>query len=270
MGVCCSSSTANDYAVAVRCCPQCKLRQDIPARANLIACDFCRAPIMRRPCGSWNSLGKRVVPRTAWKSLEPKVGETIRLTPCCLYYDHDCMRKGPLKTEEDQGVIVASSSDCGAATGNPNDSAEGYLVEVGNVRFRYRRGCVEGAEVLRLHHCLFRKFSAPVCENGTQEQSLMGLGEFCNFVTVMTGEPGTGDIYESVCETLGVFPPQGLTSGDFRRMYCEFDGDLQEDYCLAFGVTDPPLSSFGTTPALDDFGAPPPLHDFGEAAEMNL
>lgn len=173
--------------------------------------------------------------RTVWKLGAPRVGRTVRLSPCCLYYDHACIKRGPLKAVEDEGLLVSSLGD----SSSPSDGK--IVVQVNDQKCWYVLGCVEEVSLLKMHQDLFGKFSVqlPPRSDGTKGERIIGFREFCGYVTAMTGEPGTYDVYEAICTALGVFPSQGLTSGDFRRMYCEFEGDLKEDHCLAFGRTIP-------------------------------
>lgn len=157
------------------------------------------------------------------------MGDKVGLSPCCLYYDHACIERGPLSNLQDRGVLKKVNAD----------SADGpLLVEAGRKSGNYRVGCIEEDSILRLHNELFRRFASTTTSSSgspgeNSEEPTIGFKEFNEYVSVTAGEPENWEIYESVCFTLSVHPSQGLTSGDFRRMYCEFEGDLEEDHQIA-------------------------------------
>mmetsp|Transcript_93138 Transcript_93138/g.263014 ORF Transcript_93138/g.263014 Transcript_93138/m.263014 type:complete len:342 (-) Transcript_93138:52-1077(-) len=260
MGKCCSSSSSADYSVTTASCPACGLQQEVPERALYLACRHCRAAIvgfarrrgvLQTVC---TSLGlKDLVGNahsTVWSVKRPKVGAVVKLTPCCLYYDHTCIELGPLKGPGDEGRVVGGGAD------DPSMSRATHLVvEAHGKRFGYRMGCVEETSALRCHHELFSKF-ATMADADNACGAVMGFAEFSDYVSTTTGESATWDMYECICRTLVVHPSQGLTSGDFRRMYCEFDGDLQEDHRIACGLS---VKSDNSAPTVlpPDPGEPP-------------
>lgn len=225
MGACCSGGSA--YAVSSVPCLQCGLRQDVPTKAPVFACDYCRAGLHlkgRRSFGKY-AASKSDASGTLWNLKPPAVGAVVRLSPCCLYYDHKSISSGPLKSFVDEAIVTGEVG------------SEQRVVEAKGKQGTYRAGCIEEASDVKLHDELFANFAsrAELRDVGLGDNRLiMGYTEFNKYVTATTNEPGTWEIYESVCHNLQVHPTQGLTSGDFRRMYCEFEGDLQEDHRIAF------------------------------------
>mmetsp|Transcript_25543 Transcript_25543/g.56027 ORF Transcript_25543/g.56027 Transcript_25543/m.56027 type:complete len:272 (-) Transcript_25543:118-933(-) len=246
MGCTGSSSQAGPGYPAQVQCKTCGLEQRPPSEAGsgVFACERCRSafapPQGAAKGGCFRAQGAVVkAPEpTAWVCSRPAVGSNVRLTPCCLYFDPQCMQQGPLKDTTQEGVLIENHDQS-----EPDDRP--LVVQVqGHAKHRYRLGCVEDCETLRLHDMLFAKFaegpaSVAPSAGGKQAPSVSDAAvvrfpQFSAYALACTGEKVSIDIYEVICQTLGVHPTQGLTSGDFRRMYCEFSGDLPEDVRIAF------------------------------------
>jgi len=209
-------------------CPECGLHQDVPKEVPFFACCSCRAAVSTRSNSIWAQFRRalravtshRHSSRTIWTAPRAELGSTVRLTPCCLYYDHKCVTLGPLKSPTDEGILVGGGSG----------SLLGFLeVQVGKTIFRYQQGCVEDAQVLKMYDDLFTEFSTSSELDGVRR---MGFTEFVNYAFAC-GQLVEWEVYEAMCQAIHVHSSQGLTAGDFRRIYCEFDSDVREDHFLA-------------------------------------
>lgn len=145
------------------------------------------------------------------------------------------MDLGPLKTLTEDGILVGGGCDSVALTKAPGwclvAGEELLVVKVGETIFRYQPGCIEEARAIQMHDEVFSKFSKYSEAEGTL---LMGFIEFANYACAC-GQQAEWDVFEAVCKAIQVHTSQGLTAGDFRRIYCEFEGDVEEDLMLATG-----------------------------------
>lgn len=248
MGGCCSSGTSAKYtqsptgqpkdAAALNpgvasspsvSCSACRLQQTIPATTSIFACLQCRHPLVNPgacPDPQWPNWTYEGVPElTVHSGHRPTPGSTVRLAPCCLYYDAQCVTLGCLDSLTEVGILINDSFLTGS-------EARPLEVEANNQKFQYKLGCIEDAAVVKLHDELFKQFAVSEVV-GDKTVMMIGASQFCEFMKVTTHEEADLDVYGAICKALGVHPSQGLDSGDFRRMYSEFDGDLHEDHRLA-------------------------------------
>eukprot|EP00971_Amphidinium_carterae_P052811 1040007-Amphidinium_carterae.1 len=124
------------------------------------------------------------------------------------------MSQGPLKDFLQEGTVV----DEGAGS----DVDRPLLVSVQGMKHAYKNGCIEESDTVRLHDMLFSKFAerpgpgsvAP--PSGARSQNVtvgvMRFAQFCDFTMVCAGEKVNLEVYQVVCNVLGVHTGQGLTS----------------------------------------------------------
>jgi len=127
------------------------------------------------------------------------------------------MDLGPLKNFADEGILVDRDDDF-------------LKVVLGRQMFVYKKGCIEESKVVQMYDDLFAEFSWPP-QAGKSNTPLMMFRRFVYYARAC-GQVASWQMYETICADLGVHPDQGLTAGDFRRMYCEFEGDIKEDCTL--------------------------------------
>jgi len=214
-------------------CTACGVLQEMPQEVSFFPCCVCRAALDARFNGPWAWLRRALCVdrsgtshhhrRTPWTATRPWVGSAVRLTPCCLYYDHTCIADGPLKSTADEGLLVRVDRD------SMRSNDELLVVKVGGTTFRYQLGCIEEAHAAQMYDDVFSKFAAPSEVDG---KLLMGFAEFDNYAHAC-GHLVEWDVFRAICAALWVNPSHGLTAGDFRRMYCQFESDVREDHSLA-------------------------------------
>lgn len=217
-------------------CPACRLTQTVPANTRIFACSHCRHVLVNplaRPEQPWAEWIVDSAPEpTVHAGPRPRVGSKVRLSPCCLYYDPQCQSLGCLDSLAEEGTLTADN-------GLSGPEARPLEVESRDQRFHFKLGCIEEAEVVRWHDELFRHFARAGGDAMDKQKLLFAAPEFVEYMKVTTTEEGDVDVYAHLCKALGVHPSQGLTSGDFRRMYSEFEGDLHEDHQLVCGGSRP-------------------------------